>query len=97
MNLIDYFMDKIGKILHSSLAKSGIGKEAVAAEICYWADKMACGEFRALSFLNGTLKISVSSSTAASEVQIKEEGIIESINEKIGKKLIKKIRIMVIN
>jgi len=87
-------MDHINKILHHSLSKKGLMGVATSAEICFWAEKLGNGSFKPISYSRGILKVSVSSAPAASELQIKQEDIITQINQKIGRDIIKQIRIV---
>lgn len=89
-------MERIDKILQSSLAKKGLLQTAKSSEVCFLADKWGNGRFNAVSFSRGVLKVSVSSSPAASELQIDEEKLIEFLNNKIGC-LVKQLRIIVVN
>ena len=87
-------MDHINKILHHSLSKKGLMGVATSAEICFWAEKLGKGSFAPISYARGVLKVSVSSAPAASELQIRQEEIISQINKKIGREIVRSIRIV---
>ncbi|MFA5926712.1 MAG: DciA family protein [Patescibacteria group bacterium] len=87
-------MKKIGEFIFSSMAKKGLIKETVGAQICFYAESWGKYPFRSVSFSRGILKVSVTSSSAAQELQMKEEEIIEYLNKKIGRKIVKGVRIV---
>lgn len=88
-------MEKLDKILHQSFKNKPIAKPLQSAEICFYAEGWGSGSFVPISFLNGVLKVSVSSSSAASELDIKKEELIDFINTKIGKRTVRGLRIIV--
>ena len=87
-------MEKLDKFLTSSLAKKGLGKAVIGAQICFYALEWGNSRFEPISFSRGILKVSVSSSSAASELQMEEEKLIQYLNSKIGKKVVKSVRII---
>lgn len=87
-------MKQLKDILKQSLAKKGLLKVATSAEICFYAENWGKIPFTAISFSNGLLKIAVNSSAAASELQMEENNLIEFLNKKIGKELVKRVRII---
>jgi len=88
-------MDKLNKILMASLAKKGLGKIARSSLVCFYAEGWGKGRFKPVSFARGVLKVSVDSSPAASELQIEEAKLIDFVNVKIGKEIVRSIRIVV--
>ncbi|MFA7252938.1 MAG: DciA family protein [Patescibacteria group bacterium] len=88
-------MKKIDKILSDSLTKKGIGQAAKSALVCFWADKWGNGRFSVISFQNGILKVSVESSPAASELEIAKEDLIDEVNKKANKRIVRQVRILV--
>lgn len=90
-------MEKLNKILQASLNKKGIGKEALAAQVCYYAYVWSNGECKPVSFQRGVLKIGVKSSSQSSEYQMKQEEIIKFINEKLKKVLVREVRFVIFN
>ena len=87
-------MEKLDKILDKALAKKGLLKQARGAEICFYSESWNRIPFSPISFSKGILKVSVESSVAASELSMKEEELINFINEKAGYKAVKKLRIV---
>jgi len=87
-------MDKLDKIMHISLAKKGMRKVTQGSEICFYAEQWGKGRFVPISFLNGTLKIAVSSSSA-SEMQMETENLLDYVNEKIRYKVLHQVRIII--
>jgi predicted nucleic acid-binding Zn ribbon protein len=87
-------MDKLDKILRPALAKKGLLKIATSAEVCFYATEWKNVRFIPISFSRGVLKVSVSSSSAASELQMQSEDLLESINRKFSKKIVRSLRIM---
>jgi hypothetical protein len=85
-------MKKLGDFLLPALAKKGLGKTVQGSLVCFYATECSDGLFEALSFSRGILKVSVSSSSAAQEVQMKEEKLVKFINDKIGAPVVKSIR-----
>lgn len=87
-------MDKLDKILIPALAKKGLAGVAISSLVCFYADKWGKGRFKTISLSKGLLKLSVDSSPAAAELQIEQDKLADFINEKIGKKMVKEIRIV---
>lgn len=90
-------MEKIDKILGKALAKKGLGKATQGALVCFYAKEWGNGLFRPISFQNGTLKVAVSSSPAASEIHIREAELVDFLNQKLGKRSVRFLRIVVQN
>jgi hypothetical protein len=88
-------MEKLDKILHNSLHRKAIGKVATSAEICFYASEWGNGRFEAVSFLNGTLKLSVPSSPAAADLEIQSDILIDAVNKKCEQNLVKSVRIII--
>lgn len=87
-------MDKIDKVLKSGLGKKGLMGAATSAHICFLAQKWARGRFEPISYSRGVLKVSVKSSSHAQELSMQECEICEYINDKLGRKCVKRIRII---
>jgi len=88
-------MERLNKIIKQSLAKRSLSLTAQAAQICFYAEKWGSGRLSAISFSKGVLKVSVNSSPAASELEMSKHDLIESVNKKLGKELVKQVRIIV--
>jgi predicted nucleic acid-binding Zn ribbon protein len=90
-------------ILPTSLKRYGIVREAQAAFVCTMFEKIVKEELgeeaskncRSLSFKNGVLKIQVSDSAWASEIQLNQSKIIDKINKKVGKKVVDRLQFRV--
>jgi hypothetical protein len=87
-------MDKISKILMPVMVKKGLGGAAVSSQICFYASEYGKGSFVATSFSKGVLKLSCADSIDAGEVQMMSEEIITHVNNKIGKNIVSRIRIV---
>lgn len=87
-------MEKLDKILRHRLKEKGLSGAAEGAEVCFWAEKWGKSRCRPISFSNGVLKLSVTSSSEASELQMESEKLIEFVNQKLGKKIVQRIRII---
>lgn len=74
------------------MAKKGLGGAAVASQICYYATEYGKGSFEAISYYRGVLKLSCADSIDAGEVQMMSEEIVEYVNGKMGRKIVKRIR-----
>jgi len=88
-------MDKIDKIIRERLAKNKSLESFQSAQICFLAEKWGNGRFNVISFQKGILKLSVGSSSAASELKMQEDQLIDSVNSSIGKKVIRSLRILI--
>ncbi len=86
-------MDKIDKILIPALAKRGLVGAATSAQICFYASKWTKIRFNPVSFTGGILKVSCTSCAAASELQMREDELIDFVNEKAKRDIVKKLRI----
>lgn len=87
-------MEKIDRILPRALKNKGLSSIAGSAQICFYADEWAGKRFETISFCNGILKVFVKSSSAASEVQMLEDELIQYLNEKLGRKSVRKLKIV---
>ena len=87
-------MDKVSKILLPVMAKKGLGGAAVSSQICFYATEYGKGNFEAISYSRGVLKLSCADSIDAGEVQMQSEKIIEYVNGKMGREIVKRIRIV---
>jgi len=90
-------MEKIDKILSGAMAKKGLTQATQGALVCFYAGEWAKGLFRPISFKSGVLKIAVDSSPAASEIHIKEAELVDYLNQKLGKRSVRFVRIIVQN
>lgn len=88
-------MDKIGDILGNAMRKKGLSKATGGALICFYAGEWAKSRFTPISYSKGVLKVAVDSSPAAAELQIEEEKLIDFINAKLKRPLVKGLRIIV--
>jgi len=87
-------MDKIDKILLPVMAKKGLGGAAVSSQICFYANEWGKDRFDAISYSRGVLKLSVRDSIDAGEVQMESEEIISYVNSKMGREIVKRVRIV---
>lgn len=78
-------MDDLRQSLNKRLNYYGLAKQASAARVCALADEVADGEWKAVSFRNGILKIMVESNEKAYLVKLKSAEIIERVNKKLGR------------
>jgi len=87
-------MDKIDKILLPVMAKKGLGGAAVSSQICFYANEWGKDRFDAISYSRGVLKLSVGAAIDAGEVQMESEEIISYVNSKMGREIVKRVRIV---
>jgi len=87
-------MDKVGKYLMKVMADKGLAGAAVSSQICFYATEYGKGSFGVISYSRGVLKLSVEDSIDAGEVQMMSEEIISHVNKKIGREMVKRIRII---
>lgn len=76
------------------MAEKGLAGAACASQICFYANELGKERFDAVSYSQGVLKLSVADSIDAGEVQMESEKIIDYCNNKIGRNLVKRIRIV---
>lgn len=87
-------MDKVGKYLMKVMADKGLAGAAVSSQICFYAQEYGKGSFEVISYSQGVLKLSCKDSIDAGEVQMMSEEIVDHVNKKIGRKMVKRIRII---
>ena len=90
-------MEKLNKLLLPSLAKKGLARQAVSAQICHYALEWSKNGIKPISFNKGVLKIGTTSSSQASEFQMRQDELIDYIDKKIGKKVVRAVRFVLIN
>lgn len=84
--------ESIGDILSRNLKRQGLEKAALGAWVCGVTNKIAEGEFEAISFKNGVLKIRVSSGARAHLIKLREKEYILKINLELKKDLVERLR-----
>ena len=89
-------MKKIGKMLRHNPKYKRMQKPLEAAEVCDVARAISKGRFGVISFKNGLLTVSVQSSAAAANLQAESQEIIDEINQKVGKRVVEKIRFKIL-
>lgn len=90
-------------LLNDSLQRSGVAKEVSAAMVVDEANKLIgqiMGEkvkkrAEAKYVKNGELSIAVLSSVVTQEIKMHEHKLMEKLNKKIGKDVVKKVRFLV--
>ena len=90
-------MDKISGFLSGNPKYQRLSGPLRAAQVCDAARVLANDRFGVLSFHDGLLTLTVESSAAGANLQFEMADIINQINEKIGRDLVKKIRFNVIS
>jgi hypothetical protein len=84
--------ENIGDILARRLRSRGLDRAVLAAMVCGEADKVGEGDFRAVSFKGGALKIHVSSNARANLIKLREKDLISKINLKFKKNLVERLK-----
>lgn len=87
-------------LLPRTANKMGIGREFLAVQICHTANQILKDIFpntgpykiRSQSFQRGQLTISAPTSAYNQEIMMRKEALIKSINEKIGRKVVKDLK-----
>jgi len=88
-------MDHINKHFDHIPKYFRLQKPLQAADVCGKARELADGQYDVISFNDGLLTLSTTSSAAASNLRMKTFEIQNEINEKLGKELVKKVRIKI--
>jgi len=88
-------MDELKEILQKRMADHRLGSEALAATVCYGVDSLAAGAFTAKRYKNGVLTISVTSSSAAADIQANILALKKRIAERVSPHPINRIIIRV--
>ena len=84
--------ESLGDILARRLKSRGLDRAALGAWVCGAAEKVSEGEYEAISYKNGALKIRVLSGARASLIKMKEQEYISKINTELKRELVKKLR-----
>ena len=87
--------ESVESILARRLNALGVAKQANAAWICGRADKVAVGEFAAVSFKNGTLKVRVDSVARAYLLRLKQKDLILKINNELKAPRVERLRFVI--
>ena len=85
-------MDKIGRILGGESRLKRFQKPLEAANVCAAGATCVDARYSIISFKNGLLAVGVKSSAEAANLQMKSGQILECINTKLGKEIVKRIR-----
>jgi len=89
-------MDHINKHFRQIPRYARLQKPLEAANVCDAARALAHGHFGIISFKAGLLTLSVSSSSAANNLQMETYQIQKELNLKLGQELVEKIRIKIV-
>lgn len=84
-------MDSIGNSLSKSLARLGLRNQAESARVCALAESISGGDWGAISFKDGVLKIKVISNDQAYLLKLTSDKIIAKINNAAGGQKVKKL------
>ena len=87
-------MEKLDKILKHRLAERGLSKTTEGAQICFLVSKWGNNRCEPISFSRGVLKVMVYSAPQASELQMDSENLIDFVNQKMGKNIVRTLRII---
>lgn len=88
-------MDHINKHFRQIPRYARLQKPLEAANVCSEARVLADGRFGVISFKTGLLTLSVSSSSAANNLQMEIYQIQKELNLKLGQELVEKVRIKI--
>ena len=83
--------ESISTILSRRINAMGLSKQFAAARVCAVADEVGKGEFEAVSYKNGVLKVKVDSGARAHLVKLREQEIIGKINTELKREVVKRI------
>lgn len=89
-------LKKINKIMGDNPRFKRFQKPLEAANVCQAARALGKGRFEVISFRGGLLTLAVSSGAQASNLQAESETLISEINEKLGKKMVERVRFRVV-
>ncbi len=84
-------MDKISNLTKSFENRHGLGRVLSSSQIVEAANKVSAGEFNAISFREGRLKIEVPAGPALFFLRRKNSELISKINAALGRPAIEKI------
>jgi predicted nucleic acid-binding Zn ribbon protein len=90
-------MDKIDKILTRESRYKRFQKPLEAANICAAGASCVDARYNIVSFRNGVLAVGVRSSAEAANLQMKSGQILECVNKKLGKEIVKRLRYKITN
>jgi len=92
---------KLGRLLPSSIKKSGEMRRGVEAAVVIEAGQAAvhltfgpdvAGHCRAASFKDGTLKIACDRSVYAETIRLREQELLDAVNKRLGGSSVRHIR-----
>jgi len=89
-------MDKINQFLSNNAKYVKLSKPLTAAKVCDTAREVSDGRFKVISFKDGLLTLGVENSSAAANLQMESDQIIDIVNQKLTRNLVRKIRIKLI-
>lgn len=93
--------EKLGRLLPSSLKRSGEVRRGVEAAVVIEAARAAihitfgpdvAGHCRAASFKDGTLKIACDRSVYAETIRLREQELLDAVNKRVGGGTVRGIR-----
>lgn len=85
-------LDKIDKFIKHNPKYCGLSKPLTAARVCETARTYIDTRASVISFRDGLLTLGVESSAQAANIQAESSQIISEINNKLGEKLVKRLR-----
>jgi len=83
--------EPISKILSRRINAMGLARQVSAARVCAAANELAAGEFEAVSFREGILKLHVDSAPRAHLIKLREKQILDELNLKLAPSQVRKL------
>jgi predicted nucleic acid-binding Zn ribbon protein len=82
----------IARLLKQRMSHYGLAKQYDASFVCKQADAVSGGQFKAVSFRQGVLKIRVKSASRAHLVRMNQHKIISQINKGLGEERVTRMK-----
>lgn len=89
-------MEEINKIINRVANRRNLTKICDSSYVCYLFNQ-TFKELKAVAFKAGNLYLETNDSFESQEIYLKQVQIIEKINQRLGKEIVKKIKFRTIN
>jgi hypothetical protein len=85
-------MENINKIINRVANSRNLNKICDSSYVCYIFNQLFKDKYKAVAYKDNNIYLEVNDSMESQEIYFKQVKILETINKKLGKNLVKKIK-----
>ncbi|MCL5795622.1 MAG: DUF721 domain-containing protein [Patescibacteria group bacterium] len=85
-------MENINKIIHRVANSRNLNKVCDSSYVCFVFNELFKKQYKAVAYKSGDIYLESSDSLESQEIYFKQRQILEKLNQKLGKKLVNRIK-----